>query len=174
MVAYRNTLYDFIRRTKQNLETIESGSKAKPNEYFEVTQLINSVVGLLMFPKEAVYEEIPATPLDELRQRGVPLPTILHGKLKEDTLKQLIRYMRNGFAHYHVHFDSPNNEIRGIYLWNETPKKVVDWVVYISIADLRSLLDLASREFKKITESSKETDSLEQLEKKLGFSIPRP
>lgn len=169
MVASRNTVFDFIRRTEQNLETIESGAAAGKAGHYEVTQLINSAIGLLFFPKESVFNTIPQTPLSEIR--NVNLPKILHGKLPKDNLQQLIRYLRNGFAHYNVYFENYNNTIKGIYIWNISSEGGVDWVAYTSIGDLRSLMMTAAKEFKKITKSREDDDALSRLEKRLGKSI---
>jgi hypothetical protein len=169
MVASRNTVFDFIRRTEQNLETIESGAATGRAKHYEVTQLINSAVGLLFFPKEDIFDTIPQTPLSEIR--NVNLPTILHGKLPDDNLRELIRYIRNGFAHYNVYFDNCNNIINGIYIWNITRRKVVDWVAYTSVEDLKSLMLTAAKEFKKITERKEDDDALSRLEKRLGKRI---
>lgn len=169
MVASRNTVYDFIRRTEQNLETIESGALAGKTRHYEVTQLINSAIGLLLFPKEAVFSAIPETPLSELR--NVNLPKVLHGKLPEDNLRQLIRYLRNGFAHYNVHFHNDNNIIKGMYIWNVLPRGSVDWVVYTSMKDLRNLMEIAAKEFKNITKNRNDEDPLPNLERILGKPI---
>lgn len=170
-MKYRNTVYDFIRRTRANLDTIEQGAKSEPDKYFEVTQLINSVIGLLMFPKEAVYDMIPQKKLSELKE--VKLPKVLYGRLPEDNLQSLIRYMRNGFAHYNVQFESVDNQISGLYIWNKKPSGKIDWVAYISIPDLKSLLNLASREFAKLTKGRPNVDALLEVEKKLGTKFAR-
>ena len=169
MSRYRNPVYDFIRRTKASLLTIEDGAKTDSDKYYEVTQLINSVIGLLMFPKEAVYNSIPTTPLS--RFTGAKFPKILHGDLPEDNLRELIRYLRNGFAHYNVNFENYDNQIKGLYIWNVTPDGTVDWVAYISIVDLRGLLELAAREFMKITEKRIERDGLSRIEKSIGKNL---
>lgn len=60
-----NPEYDFICRTKRNLEFIEKRYKQEKEEgkadeditdVFEATQLINSFVGLLIYPKEKFYD----------------------------------------------------------------------------------------------------------------------
>ncbi len=163
---YRNTVYDFIRRTKANLVAIENGAEKKQEDFFEVTQLINSVIGLLMFPKEAVYNLIPETSLEEFKE--INFPKILHGKLPKNNFRELVRYLRNGFAHYNVYFENHNNIIKGLYIWNIPPDAPADWVVYISIPDLRELLELAEKEFKKVTKKGPKDDALDRLEKSLG------
>lgn len=49
----KNPVIDFAERTKVNLEIIRDQLNTKPpSEVFEVTQLVNSMMGLLIFPKE--------------------------------------------------------------------------------------------------------------------------
>jgi hypothetical protein len=49
-------IIDFARRTRANLEFIES---AKRPDVFEVTQLFNSMLGLLVFPQQSYIDRIP-------------------------------------------------------------------------------------------------------------------
>lgn len=58
-------IFSFANRTKRNLEFIQeiarkeadSGMDGKDATVFEVTQLINSMIGLVTFPKEAFYDK---------------------------------------------------------------------------------------------------------------------
>lgn len=54
-VGYHDVLKDSAKRTQKNLEFIEKTKRDSPFiEVFEVTQLINSLLGLLVFPKEYI------------------------------------------------------------------------------------------------------------------------
>ncbi len=169
MVAARNTVYDFARRTLKNLEAIEICSVTDPEKCFEVTQLINSAIGLLIFPKEADYNSIPQTSLSTVACE-VALPKVLHGSLPEDNLRKLITYMRNGFAHYNVEFENYNNVIKGIYIWNDNGRGV-DWVAYISIEDLKNLLLYFAKRLTKATEKLADSTPLDDLEQKIGKNL---
>ena len=56
---YDKLIRDFAVRTRANLTrindlaTVEKGTDPESRTVFEVTQLINSMLGLLVFPKEA-------------------------------------------------------------------------------------------------------------------------
>ena len=57
---YQNLVGDFARRTRINLETIRTFQKAKPDpQVYEVTQLINSMLGLLILPPHRFIESVP-------------------------------------------------------------------------------------------------------------------
>lgn len=99
-MEYRNTLFDFIRRTEANLMIIEKGASKSKNEYFEVTQLLNSMLGLLMFPAEHDLAHVEKVELESIE--GFKPPKLLHGRLREENIIGLIRYMRNSVAHYNV------------------------------------------------------------------------
>jgi hypothetical protein len=74
-VEYKKLIRDFAVRTRANLTRIydlaalEQGQDPASRTVFEVTQLINSMLGLLVFPKEA-YKGIPATPISDLEKGG--------------------------------------------------------------------------------------------------------
>ena len=48
MAEYGVTVRHFAERTLKNLKTIDDLSKEAPKKYFEVTQLVNSAIGLRM------------------------------------------------------------------------------------------------------------------------------
>ncbi len=169
MVTSRNTVHDFARRTLKNLEAIEEMARKDPNDYFEVTQLINSAIGLLIFPKEVDYDSIPEIALDNLPME-IPLPKILHGRLPKDNLRELVRYLRNGFAHYNVEFENFNNQIVGVYIWNGEGGGV-DWVAYTSVDDLRKLLIFTANKLINATKKSQNISALEQLERQLKVNL---
>jgi len=95
-------LKDFIERTDVNLEFIRA-AHANDEKVFEVTQLINSMLGFIVFPKERLYDLIDKKkPLDTFRQDGweIPEPTI-GDKPYWNNLYDFIRHMRNGVSQSH-------------------------------------------------------------------------
>lgn len=170
MTSSRNTVLDFARRTKSNLEEIQQlqaeeqklGSKPK---YFEVTQLINSCIGLVIFPYEKAFDYLPEVSLDQIPIYQEVL--ILHSVKKNEpkTLKQLIKKMRNSFAHQNMCFKNYNNQIVGVHLWgysglNTGKKSPPDWVVYLKIDVLEKLVAEIIKYFERIDKdlSSNEED----------------
>lgn len=131
-------IVDFARRTRANLEFIERAGKDGAS-VFEVTQLANSLLGLLVFPKERYIQSIPHTPLSELAAQGWPSVRTTQGQLREETLYGLIDMLRNSIAHCNVEFFSgPDSAISGIKVWNKY-KGQISWKAELTIADLRSI-----------------------------------
>lgn len=83
---------DFVSRTKANLDY---------DHPYEITQLINSLVGLLILPKEKYYENI---------QNNMVEPQLLHEiqqcitvpQKKKCNLQYIVRRMRNAISHFHI------------------------------------------------------------------------
>ncbi len=88
---------DFALRTKENYERLESGP-------YEVTQLINSMLGLLIMPTETQYNNI----VDNLIDPNLLLK--LRSCVSKDTypnetppsLQNICRHVRNATAHCHI------------------------------------------------------------------------
>lgn len=88
---------------KRTLELIENYS----GEY-DSTLLINSLLGLLIIPKENLFDKIPAESFVFLPKWGVNTKSIKHfnqkrnGNLNEPTIKDVIHRLRNSIAHFNI------------------------------------------------------------------------
>jgi hypothetical protein len=142
-MEYQTLVIDFARRTLKNLDFIEENLGKPGAEVYEVTQLINSLLGLLVFPQQRFYTSIPAIPLHELVQQGWPALETLQGQPPCDNLKDLFRYLRNGIAHFNVEFTSDSNaQIAGIHIWNVDMRNASSrnrWDIQLSLKDLRAI-----------------------------------
>lgn len=89
---------EYIDRTKWNYNFIK-----RVSDSFEVTQLINSMVGLLIIPKERYLDQIT----DNLIDQGL-LDKMIRCIRKDDysdsTLKGIVKHMRNAVAHGRIEF----------------------------------------------------------------------
>lgn len=154
MNYHENVIIDFARRTRANLEYIEA-AKGRGETVFEVTQLANSLLGLLVFPQQRYFSKIPETPLAELVEKGWPRIEATHGELPKDNLRQLLRMLRNSIAHCNVEFIAEtagtNEIITGIKVWNtievekteegkKTKVRRKTWEATLSIQDLRTIV----------------------------------
>ena len=85
--SHTEMIQDFAKRTLENYK----------NYYgrFDVTQLINSMIGLLVFPKEG-FEKLNIT--DDMVDDNIL------SKLLKNTLKNIVKHMRNAVSHSHVVF----------------------------------------------------------------------
>ena len=71
---------DFARRTLLNLDRIQQAEVEGESDVFPVTQLWNSLLGLVVLPRERDENLIPDTPLADLSADGWPLIRRANGK----------------------------------------------------------------------------------------------
>jgi len=140
VTAYReingSVVKDFARRTLHNLRFIE-GNKTQPDVY-EVTQLINSMLGLLVFPKEEFWDTILPIPLKDIpsfQKIHVRCDTY---KEKCNDLKTLIRHMRNSISHFRIEFRDDKNYVSHIAMSDQHNGQ--DWQAEMSVFDLREFV----------------------------------
>src|SRR3972149_4983610 len=112
----------FAERTRKNLKVIDdlkNTHNAKRAEVFEITQLLNSCLGLLVFPRQVCFKNIPETPLDELASEGWPIPHDEGGFTPASNLNKLIGHLRNGITHGHLKFfPDDKGEIESLLVWD--------------------------------------------------------
>jgi hypothetical protein len=141
MVMPVEPIRDIMRRTIANLAFVEQN--AGPEGPYEVTQLINSFLGALAHPWEAMQAELMALPLAEAAKRG--WPTITKERPTDSdpkSLGDLVRLMRNGFAHGNITFlPDAKGEIRALRIWNAHLKsKQRTWGTILTVKDARTFL----------------------------------
>jgi hypothetical protein len=135
-------LLDIMRRSMANLAFIET--HASPAGPYEVTQLINTFLGALAHPFEAMREDLMALPLTDAAAQG--WPTIKKERPSDNepvSLGDLIRLMRNGLAHGNLDYLSDGKgQIYALRVWNTHPRTGArTWGAAVSVADMRRLLD---------------------------------
>jgi HEPN pEK499 p136 len=139
----KNYVKDLIDRTLCNLRFIEKSSKNKDNNVYEVTQLVNSLLILIILPKEFVDKnkigDIRGKKLKELIELGYPGEFIA----KFSDLGDLLEKMRHSIAHVDFKIKNENKLMSSVNFLNHDPaqkmKKTLD--VTISIEDLRLLVE---------------------------------
>ena len=135
---YEDVIRDFAERTGKNLHMIEQ-LQAEGREAYEVTQLVNSMLGLLVFPQQQYVNRIPETPLEELKRDGWPVPKCRIGPDQVQNLNQLIRYLRNAIAHFNIEFIGDNrNQLELLKVWNNRGG-VKTWEAELTVSDLRGI-----------------------------------
>jgi HEPN pEK499 p136 len=126
--ATRNDALGFAIRTKKNLHYIASAFEQNADVHV-VTQLVNSLLGLVVFPWERrLVEHLRSMRLDHLATKGWPTWNSTLGTC--DTLGQMIRYIRNGIAHGNICFSSDNRKIEDVFIeiWNKPQPPEPPWV----------------------------------------------
>ena len=145
-MEYRIIVQDFAHRTRKNLDLLRNLQAEDPEvEIYEVTQLVNSLLGLLIFPQQSYFDDIPHIPLQELKEDGWPIPRIIGEYPQVKNLNQLVRYLRNAIAHFNVHFlVDDHRQLTGIQVWNERELRIaggkkethIVWKAEISLLEL--------------------------------------
>ena len=140
---------EFARRTRRNLNVIRGHVLLHgENSAFEVTQNINSLLGLLVLPHEHLRDRLQkdATPLEDLAGQGWPvIEPDLWLAPKPHTLGGFVTKLRHGIAHFNIRFVDDGQKLTGIRVWNVPPtgehagKK--DFEVALSTQQLASLAD---------------------------------
>ena len=139
-MEYNNVVKDFAHRTRRNLEIIEQQKEAG-NEAFEVTQLINSCLGLLVLPQQRFMHSIPKIPISELEQNGWVIPEVTGSFPQVRNLNELIRYLRNAIAHFNIEFlSNDENDIQSIIVWNVNRGEKT-WQATLGLEELKSILN---------------------------------
>ena len=139
-MMYEDVIRDFAARTRTNLHAIEQLETAG-HDVYEVTQLVNSTLGLLVFPQQKYFDQIPETPLADLKRDGWPVPKCLRGPEQVQNLNQLIRYLRNAIAHFNIKFiGDGTNQLHLIRVWNEN-RGTKTWEAELSVTDLRGIAE---------------------------------
>jgi hypothetical protein len=105
--AARNEILEFAAHTRRNLDHVLR--VAGEADLHPVTQIIVSMVGLVVFPVEKLFEEVVRKkPLAELT--GWPPWNISLGEAQCRTLGELATRLRNAVSHRHILFSSDSRE----------------------------------------------------------------
>jgi hypothetical protein len=137
--ASRNDSLRFAEHTRKNLAFIQNAF-ASGAEVHVVTQLVNSFLGLLLFPWEAgLLQHMEARPVETLVEEGWPRWEIVAGERQTPTLGRLIRYLRNGVSRKQIHFSSDSQVLSEveITIWTSLRKgQRQNWVGSLRADDL--------------------------------------
>ena len=143
-MMYESLIHDFAKRTLANLDTLRLLRDKNPEvRFYEVTNLINSMLGLLIFPQQAFINEIPPTSLPDLEAQGWPIPRVTGKFAQVRNLNELVRFLRNAIAHCNVKFKAgEHEEIVGIIVWNNDTRKSGSpktWQAELSIDEIEQI-----------------------------------
>ena len=132
----RNAAIEIARRTERNLRFIrtEFDRLGEDSPVHVVTQLVNSLLGMVILPREQYLElRNEATKLEELVSEGWPEWDITKGKA--NTLGQLARHIRNAAAHGRITFSSDSRHLNEVIITVEDSGdfgKSINWRAQIA------------------------------------------
>ena len=137
-MMYGEVVRDFAHRTHANLNFINRAKNQPKVRVYEVTQLINSMVGLLVFPQQHFIDNIPKTPLSKLEEEGWPSIDANSAYPRCRNLRELVTKLRNSVAHFNIEFLVDNGTIAGVRVWNKYKGKK-NWEATLSLKELREI-----------------------------------
>lgn len=159
---YENLIKDFALRTRKNLSALRTLQQSQPDsEVYEITQLINSMLGLLVFPQQRYMNRIPKMPLNELSEQGWSIPKVVGNYPQVENLNQLVRYLRNAIAHFNLEFVSDGyGKIQGLIVWNTDPRRngEITWKAELTIQDIENITDKFTNLLIEDTQPNKSSD----------------
>lgn len=120
-MEYRNFLSDFASRTMTNLQVIEE--RAEQGDAYEVTQLVNSFLGLFVFAQQS---------------DAMPVSIAMGGTMLSD---DEYRKFRNAVTHFHIQQITDEGGVVGLKFWNVNRNGNRNWERVFKVAELRSLVN---------------------------------
>jgi hypothetical protein len=109
--ATRGHSIGFAKRTEQNLRFIQQARQEGKKGVHVVTQIVNSMLGLVVFPWERGFVRgLKQQPVADLTSQGWPEWHVTVGAVESQHLGEVLLHLRNGTAHGHIEFssDSPD------------------------------------------------------------------
>ncbi len=148
MYDKNDKIINFFERTYENLEKYKKLNKDDKENYpYEVTMIVNSLLGLLVFIKENKKAKLEEFQVDDL---------IAKQKIEtKKSRKEFLRHMRNAVAHGNFEVNANDNgEIDCITFYDkyyQAEKKSFE--ITLTIADMEHLISelrIAVREYRTI------------------------
>ena len=114
MGIYKDIEKDFAKRTLKIIEQYDKTKHPGP-ENFEVTLLVNCLVGLLILPHERRVDVIPDVEVSKLHKWGID-PAFIRswGAMnhnEHEGLRQFIKRLRNSVAHFRIEAEGSAQDI---------------------------------------------------------------
>ena len=139
-VPGRNETEGFAIRTRRNLDFILAAQQQHEDVHV-VTQVVLSLLGLVVFPFERIRKESHQRwLLTDLEARGWPRWTYLDGTEPSDDLSTLMTNLRHAIAHNNVSFSSDSRHLAEVTItfMNRPPKHngLVTWKASIRADNL--------------------------------------
>lgn len=136
-----------MRRTKENLD-LSDAIQQRVRDFWEVTFLVNSLLGLIVVPSETLIEEMSQLPV---QRDGIPkweAHFIIDGDPVPGDLRRFMKGLRNAVAHFSVLFITADGDISGVRFqtYENVGADVPRWRATFSIEELHTFLDKLAQE----------------------------
>jgi hypothetical protein len=136
-----NFMNDFFKRTLHNLKVYQAQFELENCDFkYEITQLINSLLGLVIFLKESqIHFENNDESLKLFMRKNDPE---IWSYSEEHCFKNYFRHLRNSIAHKRIEIiPNEKNEIYEL-VFNDKNGKNGEFKLKLSINSIRELIDL--------------------------------
>lgn len=148
-ITKEDIVFEVARRTIHNLDRVaELGlgqDEADPRVY-EVTHLMNSLLGLIVLPEELWLDCQTDDRLELLYAQGWPRPKFDNNDAGCKTFKKLVELLRHSIAHGNIDFNPADYKtgvrISHVQLWNHldgNKKKAINFKVTLAVEELELL-----------------------------------
>ena len=124
---------EFIKRTLKIIDQyeyfVEKNNEVSPQEKFEVTLLMNCLIGLLFLPRTLYDKKLKKMPVTQLEKWGLRLSYVKKWGIVEENQRNafdVVRRMRNSVAHVNFRMDKYGKEIAFIEFKDTNPRNSED------------------------------------------------
>jgi hypothetical protein len=137
----------FAQRIRLNLDAIDAVVSVAPARAHKVTQLVLTLVGLIVLPNQNHYLEVAGSEtLPDLAEKGWPTWTISHDSSRRpgfspDTLADLLWHLRSVVTNGRIRMtsgDRPFEEVSVYFDQQVSGGDVATWSASITAPDLRT------------------------------------
>lgn len=141
MSNYKNQEFDFIKRTKSIIEQYDN-FQIPEKDKFEVTLLLNCLVGLFILPQQHWFDNVP-TELISKKEWGIDKSHISFIKETETkNVKDIARHIRNSISHYRFKvFGNSNEKINKIKFEDFNPQNEKTFEATIPLSNFKIFVD---------------------------------
>lgn len=136
MGLYGELHRDFALRTKDNLAFIDAAWDKGEKGVFNVTQLINSCLGMVVFIKEGAL--VPSGTIRRFNS-DIKFKTVIDTRNSNATVEQFLRRFRNAISHCHIEAYGSREDIEGFELKDGRPGEETDWHIQMGTESIRAL-----------------------------------
>lgn len=141
MSEYKEFVKDFAFRTKKNLKYIESKKNIGCDSVFEFTQLVNSLLGLLVIPQERECDRICNNFVSQKTCEGLKACIERNDYNNECDFTNILRHMRNAIAHGQVEIGATNGEISSILFIDKNHNNCRQFHIRLTCSQLRDFIE---------------------------------
>ncbi len=147
MSHYTQQECDFVERTKKIIEQYDSLNLPEEDK-FEVTLLLNCLVGLLILPQQYWYDRLSTTLING-NDWGIAPEHITFIKQSETkSIKNIGRHLRNAVSHYKfTAYKNSSNKINEIKFEDFNQNRIKTFEAHIPLANLRKFIYKLTEEF---------------------------